>query len=122
MVRPLVLHADRLFPAEPETRVIARRLHNSIKELPIVSPHGHTDPAWFASDAPFADATDLLLPPDFNDDTRAFMSIPARHDVSRRIDCGFLAGLVADHRLEEWEAAEIAADLAYAAPKRAYKL
>ena len=33
----------------------------------------------------------------FNDDTRAFLSIPARHDVARRVDCGFLAGLVADH-------------------------
>ena len=36
----------------------------------------------------------------FNDDTRAFLSIPARHDVARRVDCGFLAGLVAEHRLE----------------------
>src|SRR5690606_7495644 len=40
----------------------------------------------------------------FNDDTRAFMSIPARHDVARRMDCAFLAGLVADHRLPEDEA------------------
>ncbi len=35
----------------------------------------------------------------FNDDTRAFLSIPARHDVARRVDCGFLARLVAEHRL-----------------------
>jgi glucuronate isomerase len=47
----------------------------------------------------------------FNDDTRAFLSIPARHDVARRIDCGFLAELVAEHRLADWEAAELAADL-----------
>jgi glucuronate isomerase len=58
----------------------------------------------------------------FNDDTRAFLSIPARHDVSRRMDCGFLAELVADHRLEEDEAAELAQDLAYNLAKRAYKL
>lgn len=58
----------------------------------------------------------------FNDDTRAFLSIPARHDVARRIDCGFLAELVVEHRLEEWEAAELARDLAYGLAKRAYRL
>ncbi len=58
----------------------------------------------------------------FNDDTRAFLSIPARHDVARRIDCGFLAELVAEHRLEDWEAAELAQDLAYGLAKRAYRL
>ena len=58
----------------------------------------------------------------FNDDTRAFLSIPARHDVARRIDCGFLAQIVAEHRLEEWEAAELAVDLSYNLAKAAYKL
>ena len=58
----------------------------------------------------------------FNDDTRAFMSIPARHDVSRRVDCGFLAELVAEHRIEDWEAAELAQELAYGLVKQAYRL
>jgi glucuronate isomerase len=58
----------------------------------------------------------------FNDDTRAFLSIPARHDVARRVDAGFLARLVAEHRLDEDEAAETAVDLAYHLPKRAYRL
>ena len=58
----------------------------------------------------------------FNDDTRAFLSIPARHDVARRIDCGFLAQLVVEHRLEDWEAAELAPELAYGLAKRAYRL
>jgi glucuronate isomerase len=58
----------------------------------------------------------------FNDDTRAFLSIPARHDVARRMDCGYLAELVADHRLPEQEAAEIAVDLAYNLVKSTYKL
>jgi glucuronate isomerase len=58
----------------------------------------------------------------FNDDTRAFPSIPARHDVARRMDCAFLARLVAEHRMEEDEGREVAVDLAYALPKRAYKL
>ncbi len=44
----------------------------------------------------------------FNDDTRAFLSIPARHDVARRMDAGFLARLVAEHRIDENEAAELA--------------
>jgi glucuronate isomerase len=58
----------------------------------------------------------------FNDDTRAFLSIPARHDVARRMDCAFLARLVAEHRLGEDEARELAADLAYNLAKAAYKL
>jgi glucuronate isomerase len=58
----------------------------------------------------------------FNDDTRAFPSIPARHDVARRIDCAFLARLVSEHRLELDEAHEVARDLAYNLVKKAYKL
>jgi glucuronate isomerase len=58
----------------------------------------------------------------FNDDTRAFLSIPARHDVARRIDCSFLAQLVAEYRIEDWEAAELAQELAYKLAKKAYKL
>jgi glucuronate isomerase len=62
--KPLVLDDDRLFPADPTVRAIARRLYAGIKNLPIVSPHGHTDPAWFASNANFDNATSLLLLPD----------------------------------------------------------
>lgn len=58
----------------------------------------------------------------FNDDTRAFPSIPARHDVARRIDVAYLARLVAEHQLREDEAYEVAADLAYNLPKLAYRL
>ncbi len=57
----------------------------------------------------------------FNDDTRAFLSIPARHDVARRMDCAFLARLVAEGRLEEDEAHEVARALAYDLVKAAYK-
>ncbi|MDQ8758104.1 glucuronate isomerase [Sphingosinicella sp. LHD-64] len=64
MTRPLALHPDRLFPADPATRAIARALYAPVKDLPIVSPHGHTDPAWFADDAPFADPARLLIVPD----------------------------------------------------------
>jgi glucuronate isomerase len=58
----------------------------------------------------------------FNDDTRAFCSIPARHDVARRVDCAYLATLVASGRLAEDEAFEVAHDLAYRLAKQAYRL
>ena len=58
----------------------------------------------------------------FNDDTRAFLSIPARHDVARRMDAGFLARLVAEHRIDEDEAVELARELAVGLVKKAYKL
>ena len=58
----------------------------------------------------------------FVDDTRAFCSIPVRHDVSRRVDAGFLARLVAQHRLPLDEAADTIADLAYHLPKRVFRL
>jgi len=58
----------------------------------------------------------------FNDDTRAFCSIPARHDVARRVDCSFLATLVETGRLDRDEAPEVARDLTYRLAKQAYKL
>ncbi len=57
-------HPDRLFPAEASARAIARRLFESVERLPIVSPHGHTDPAWFAMNEPFPDPSRLLIVPD----------------------------------------------------------
>lgn len=60
----LELHPDRLFPADPSVRAIARELHATVADLPIVSPHGHTDPGWFALDEPFGNPTELLLTPD----------------------------------------------------------
>ncbi len=60
----LSLHPDRLFPADITTRNIARELYQRVKSLPIVSPHGHTDPAWFATNAAFANPAELLIIPD----------------------------------------------------------
>ncbi|CAO3439225.1 glucuronate isomerase [Azospirillum endophyticum] len=88
-------------------------------------------PAWWFHDSPegmrryremITETAGFYNTVGFNDDTRAFCSIPARHDVSRRVDCSFLARLVAEHRLEEDEAAELAVDLAYRLAKNAYKL
>jgi glucuronate isomerase len=61
---PLVLHEDRLFPADPATRQVARELYQGVRALPIISPHGHTEAAWFASNDPFADPAELLIIPD----------------------------------------------------------
>lgn len=58
----------------------------------------------------------------FVDDTRAFCSIPARHDASRRVEASFLARLVAEHRVTAKRAAEIIVDIVDAAPRRAFKL
>lgn len=63
-MKKLELHPDRLFPAEEGARSVARRLYAEVKDLPIVSPHGHTDPQWFADNDPFESATDLLIKPD----------------------------------------------------------
>ncbi len=64
MTKPLRLDPDRFFPAHEKSRAIARELFAAAAKLPIISPHGHTDPAWFATDAPFEDATSLILWPD----------------------------------------------------------
>ena len=88
-------------------------------------------PAWWFHDSPegmlcfrrqVTETAGFYNTVGFNDDTRAFLSIPARHDVARRVDCAFLARLVAEHRLPEDEAVETAIDLAYNLPKQAYRL
>ena len=88
-------------------------------------------PAWWFHDSPegmrrFREMTTetagFYNTVGFNDDTRAFPSIPARHDVARRVDCAFLARLVSEHRLREDEAHELAHELAYTLAKKAYRL
>ncbi len=60
----MALHPDRLFPSEPTTRAIARRLYQSVAGLPILSPHGHTDPRWYGENAAFPDPATLFVKPD----------------------------------------------------------
>jgi glucuronate isomerase len=199
-----LLHEDRLLPLEPSAREIAKRIYESVRGLPIIGPHGHTQAVWFARNQPFPDPAKLFAQPDHyvyrmlysqgisledleigvvelknprkvwrifaeqtiilftldestysrelaplaghypclrlgppwwfhdspdsmirfrervtetagfyntvgcNDDTRAFLSLPGRHDVVRRMDCAYLARLVAEHRLEEDEAMVVA--------------
>ncbi len=88
-------------------------------------------PAWWFHDSPegmlryrrqVTETAGFYNTAGFNDDTRAFLSIPARHDVARRMDCRFLAEMVAQHRMGEDEAQVLAVDLAYNLAKKAYKL
>ncbi|MFI6262746.1 glucuronate isomerase [Micromonospora sp. NPDC051006] len=60
----LTLHPDRLLPIDAGVRSIARRLYEAVRDLPIVSPHGHVDPRMLRDDTPFADPTSLFLQPD----------------------------------------------------------
>ena len=96
-----------------------------------VYPSLKLGPAWWFHDSPagirrFREQTTetagFYNTVGFNDDTRAFLSIPARHDVARRVDCAYLASLVAEHRMSEDDAAEVAVDLVRTLPRKAYKL
>ncbi|WP_324651956.1 glucuronate isomerase [Georgenia sp. H159] len=60
----LHVHPDRLLPAQPEVREVARRLYAATKDLPIISPHSHVPPQWLVDNEPFADPASLLLVPD----------------------------------------------------------
>ncbi|GFM31519.1 glucuronate isomerase [Novosphingobium sp. PY1] len=131
-LKPLL---DR-FGNRPDFTLILFTLDESVYARELAPLAGHypclrLGPAWWFHDSPegmrrFRKATTetagFYNTVGFNDDTRAFLSIPARHDLARRIDCGFLAELVAEHRLNDWEAAELAQDLAYNLAKKAYKL
>lgn len=64
MTQALHLDQMRLFPSESSARAVCKKLYDHVKNLPIISPHGHTDPSWFAENKPFENATSLLLTPD----------------------------------------------------------
>jgi len=134
-VRALKPLLDR-FGNEPRLTVILFTLDETVYSRELAPLAGHypilkLGPAWWFHDSPegmrrFREQTTetagFYNTVGFNDDTRAFLSIPARHDVARRVDCAFLARLVAEHRLDEGDAVSLAAELAYHLPKRAYKL
>jgi glucuronate isomerase len=122
--------------AEPSLTIILFTLDETaysreLAPLAGVYPALKLGPAWWFFDAPegmrrFRELTTetagFYNTVGFNDDTRAYLSIPARHDMARRCDCAFLARLVAEHRLDEDEAHELAADLAWRLAEKAYKL
>jgi glucuronate isomerase len=131
-LRPLL----QRFGNEPTLTIIVFTLDESTYSRELAPLAGHypclkLGPAWWFHDSPegimrFREQTTetagFYNTVGFNDDTRACLSIPARHDLARRIDCSFLARLVAEHRLEEDEAVTVAKDLAYNLVKRTYRL
>ena len=60
----MALDPDRLFPPDSATRQLAREIYETVRDLPIISPHGHTDPRWFAENEPFPDPAQLFVTPD----------------------------------------------------------
>ncbi len=134
-VRALKPLLDR-FGNEPRLTIILFTLDESAYARELAPLAGHypalrLGPPWWFHDSPegmrrfreqATETAGFYNTVGFNDDTRAFLSIPARHDVARRMDCAFLARLVAEHRLELDEAVELASELAYGLAKRAYNL
>ncbi len=131
-LRPLL---DR-FGNEPGLTIILFTLDETTYSRELAPLAGHypclrLGPPWWFHDSPegmkrfreqATETAGFYNTVGFNDDTRAFLSIPARHDVARRVDCAFLAKLVTEHRLAEDEAFEVAHDLAYQLVKKAYRL
>ncbi len=124
------------FGNDPKLTLIVFTLDESAYSRELAPLAGHypalkLGPSWWFHDSPegmrrfreqITETAGFYNTVGFNDDTRAFLSIPARHDVARRMDCHFLSTLVAEHRLDEDEAFELAHDLSYRLAKQAYKL
>jgi len=131
-LRPLL----NRFGNEPGLTVILFTLDESTYSRELAPLAGHypclrLGPAWWFHDSPegimrfreyTTETAGFYNTVGFNDDTRAFLSIPGRHDVARRVDCSFLARLVTEHRIQEDEAFEVASELAYGLALKAYKL
>ena len=125
-----------LFGNDPRLSLIVFTLDESaysreLAPLAGVYPALKLGPPWWFHDSPegmkryrerVTETAGFYNTVGFTDDTRAFMSIPVRHDVARRIDCAYLARLVLEHRLGRNDAFELAPDLTYELPKRAYRI
>ena len=131
-LRPLL----DLFGNERDLTIILFTLDESTYSRELAPLAGHypclrLGPPWWFHDSPegmmryremTTETAGFYNTVGFNDDTRAFLSIPARHDVARRVDCSFLARLVVEGRLSETEAFDTALDLTSNLVRAAYKL
>ena len=131
-LRPLL----ELYGAHPGFRMVIFTLDESTwsRELaPLAGfyPSVYLGAPWWFLDTPDAmlrfraavtDTAGFAKTSGFVDDTRAFCSIPVRHDAARRVDCAFLSRLVSEHRLDEAEAIDTARDLAYRLPRAVFRL
>jgi glucuronate isomerase len=131
-LRPLL----ERFGTAPGFRLVLFTLDESVfsRELaPLAGfyPSVYVGAPWWFLDAPDAvrrfraavtETAGLSRTSGFVDDTRAFCSIPARHDMSRRLDAGYLARLVVEHRLDEDEAVAAITDLVSGRPRAVFGL
>ena len=122
------------FGNEPRLRIVVYTLDESTYGRELAPLAGHypalrLGPPWWFFDSPdgikrfyhsVVETAGFANTVGFNDDARSLLSIPARHDVARRLQAGYLAGLVADHRLEEEDAVDTAEDLAYNLARQAF--
>ncbi len=121
---------------EPDLRIVVftldeTTLSRELAPLTGAFPALYLGPSWWFLDAPdgikrfreaVTETAGFYNTVGFNDDTRAFPSLPARHDMARRLDAAFLAERVADHRMSETEAHQIAYDLTVTLPRQTYRL
>lgn len=131
-LKPLL---DR-FGNDPALTVVVYTLDESTYSRELAPLAGHypalrLGPPWWFHDSPeglrrfrqlVTETAGFANTVGFNDDARSLLSIPARHDMVRRVDAGFLAGLVAEGRLRDDEAAEVADDLAHGLARRAFRV
>ena len=124
------------FGNEPDLTIVIYTLDESAYSRELAPLAGHypalrLGPPWWFHDSPegirryrraVTETAGFANTVGFNDDARSLLSIPARHDVARRIDAGFLAELVAEHRLTEQEAYEVAEELAYYLARNAFRV
>jgi glucuronate isomerase len=129
-LKPLL---DR-FGNEPSLTVVVYTLDESTYSRELAPLAGHypalrLGPPWWFHDSPggirrfrelVTETAGFANTVGFNDDARSLLSIPARHDVARRVDAGFLAELVAEHRIDEHDALAVATDLAYRLARDAF--
>ncbi|HMQ26236.1 MAG TPA: glucuronate isomerase, partial [Acidimicrobiales bacterium] len=131
-LKPLL---DR-FGNEPRLTVVVSTLDESTYSRELAPMAGHypalrLGPPWWFHDSPegirrfrrrTTETAGFANTVGFNDDARSLLTIPARHDVARRLDAGFLAELVAEHRMEEDEAVAVAVDLAHGLARSAFRV
>ena len=131
-LKPLL---DR-FGNEPGLTIVVYTLDESTYSRELAPLAGHypalrLGPPWWFHDSPegmrrfrqlVTETAGFANTVGFNDDARSLLTIPARHDMARRIDAGYLAGLVVEGRLGENEAAEVADDLAHGLARRAFRV
>ncbi|HET9059597.1 MAG TPA: glucuronate isomerase [Acidimicrobiales bacterium] len=124
------------FGSAPGFRMVAFTVDETVYPRELAPMASYYPGLWLGAPWWFLDAPDAMMrfwsavtesagfakSAGFVDDTRAYCSIPARHDVARRAHCSFLARLVHEHRVSPADAAELAADFAYHLPKKAFRL